>query len=497
MSELFKKYRIYTLLLCFLFIYMIYSRIRLIFSYSIDLDGVEFMFIHYAQNILHHKGMYCDVNKFPFDTVIHMPYYTYLIAAIFKLFSLTTVNDIHTQLIICRIISIICLPVCILYLTKILRLFNKDLLLTLSMICFFMLFLTGHFYSARQDSIKTAFFLMYLYYTLIYLKNDDTKKPLIFSTISLIIVVNAKQDIIIYISLFLIIVFLFHKFKKSVVLIVIFIVTIFFSFFIGYAISGAKFIDNTVLLNFQVNDSNLKSYNLLALLFSLVRTLPVLIFLIYLHLKNKNKLKSYTSLMTLIYLSYLTYFMSHLLIFRASSYINYTHESLAIMLITIAALGNYINKSVKFIRYTIVVTIIVYLSGFVIHAYPTSSENEENHKTKYFQNIQNRATIDTIIKNNPTHFTTCDNAIFYPDKQLVFGYDYHIDRFIYAYLGFTTKSKLLFLSSKTYDEYVEQGNIKYIIANDNARDKKIIKKYYSEYKLYKKVNNLIVYKHPE
>jgi hypothetical protein len=31
----------------------------------------------------------------------------------------------------------------------------------------------------------------------------------------------------------------------------------------------------------------------------------------------------------------------------------------------------------------------------------------------------------------------------------------------------------------------------------NARDKKIIKEYYSEYKLYKKVNNLIVYKHPE
>lgn len=496
MQELFKKHRTYTLLLGFLFIYMIYSRIRLIFSYSIDLDGVEFMFIHYAQNILYQKGMYCDVNKFPFDTVIHMPYYTYFIAAIFKTLHLTTVNDIHLQLIVCRIISICCLPVCILYLTKIIRLFNIDLLLTISAICFFMLYLTGHFYSARQDSVKTTFFLMYLYYTLLYLKKDGPQNSLLFSTLSLIIAINAKQDIIVYISVFIVIILLLHEFKKSVVLLLIFAATIFFTFIIGYAISGTKFIDNTVLLNFQVNDSNLKSYNLLALLFSLIRTLPVLIFLAYLHLKNKTDLKSRTDLLTLIYLSYLTYFMSHLLIFRASSYINYTHESLAVILITIVAMGKYFNPSARFIRYTSATILFVCLSGFIIHAYPISNKNEKECKSKYFQNIQNKAIIDTIIKNHPTHFITCDNAIYYPEKQLVFGYDYHIDRFIYAYLGFSTKSKLLFLNSKTYDEYFQQGNVKYIVANDNKRDKEIMHEYYPVYSIYKNVNNLIVYKLP-
>ena len=160
MSEFFNQHKKISYLFLAFILFMLITRIRLIFSYSIDLDGVEFMFIHYIQNILLHKGMYVDIYKYPFDTVIHMPLYTYLMAGIIKILNHAAINDIHAQLVICRLLSIACLPVTILYILKILKLYNNDKFVSLAVICFFMLLLTCHFYSAIQDALKTTFFLI-------------------------------------------------------------------------------------------------------------------------------------------------------------------------------------------------------------------------------------------------------------------------------------------------------------------------------------------------
>lgn len=382
MSELFKKYKTTSYLLFALIVFMLITRIRLIFSYSIDLDGVEFMFIHYVQNILLHKGMYVDIYKYPFDTVIHMPLYTYLMSGIIKVLNHAAINDIHAQLVICRLVSIACLPVSIIYLLKILRLHNKDVFVSLGVVCFFMLLLTGHFYSARQDALKTTFFLMFLYYSLGYLNKIRSLRSLFFASIFLYLAINMKQDITVYIFIYLFIVLCIYRSKRSILLLFIFFLSIFVTYVFGFTIYNKKFLDNTILLNFQMGTTYLTSYNFLAMLFSVVRTSPIILFLVYLHKKNSIDLKDKKALLVLIYLSYFTYTVSHILILRGSSYINYTHESIAVILITIGSLFSYYTVSRKFLKRMMAAAFLLFLSAIIIHAYPLSNKFEAAHKKK-------------------------------------------------------------------------------------------------------------------
>lgn len=496
MQEELKKYHTQSYILIAFIVFMLITRIRLIFSYSIDLDGVEFMFIHYIQNILFHKGMYSDIYKYPFDTVIHMPLYTYIMAGILKLFHLTTVNDIHAQLIVCRLLSVLCLPVTVFYMLKILKQFNKDNFVSLCVICFFMLLLTGHFFSARQDALKTTFYLMFLYYSLGYLNKIKSLRFFVFASISLYLAINMKQDIIVYVFLYLLTVLFIYRNGRSLLLIFVFFLCISVTYILGFTFFNKKFLDNTILLNFQIGTTYLTSYNFVAMLFSIARTSPVLLFLIYLHKKNIEILKEKKDLYVLVYLSYVTYGIAHLLILRGSSYINYTHESIAVILITIGSLLSYYTISEKFLKRMTITSSVLLLSSIIIHAYPLSGRHEIEYKKKYTQNLQNRKIINSIIKDSTVFFTTGDNTIFYPDKKIVYGYDYHIDQFIYAYLGFTTHTKLVFLKTDLYDSYIADGNIKFIIANDNERDKEIMNKNFGNYIFYKKVHNLLVYKYP-
>lgn len=494
MKEAAYKYKVPTIILSVLIIYMLLSRILLIFSYSLDLDGVEFTFIHYAQKLLFNKPLYSDIDKYPFDIVIHMPFYPYISSTIFKLLHLTSVNDIHSQLVVCRLISFAFLPFCLMYIIKILWLNNKNIFSTLSVVCFFMLLLCGHFYTARQDALKTTLFFMYLFYTIKYLQNKKPARNLIYSGIILLVAINLKQDTIIYFLIFTGCVCVNYNRKKSLILVILLISCLLITFAAGYFIWGKSFIENTVLFNFQANTNYFNSYNFLAMIFSLIRTFPLFVFLIYLHTKNKNTISAQKEIRILLLFSYVTYIVSHLLILRGSSYINYTHESIAVILISIGSLLNLDTMPKTYMPVQFALIFLLFLSSFIIHTYPIKNKSEKSLKQVYFQNIRNRTEIKKVIQKDTAFFITCDNTIFYPEENLVFGYDYYIDQYIYAYLGFITHTKLLFIDKQPYDNYVHKNNIRYIIAKNNGRDKMILAQKYSGYVFYKKVNNLLVYK---
>ncbi|MDB5227038.1 MAG: hypothetical protein JWN78_1231 [Bacteroidota bacterium] len=501
MFQFIRKYRLHFIFLLCLISFMLYERSILIFSYSTDLDGLEYMFIHYTQNILYHKKLYCSSNVYPFDICVHMPLYPYTMSTIFRFLHymdpnimLRKVECIYKHLIICRMLSFVFLWVCLYFIVRTLWLFNRNKFITFFTVCFAMLFLTGHFYAARQDAIKMAFFLILVYNSIRYLSGGKIKF-LFLSFIFITLSISCKQDSVLFIGQFLLIALFVFRSKRGLLLMSVYIFSILLVCFIFWNTFGNEFIDNTILINFQINKSNLDSYNLLACIFSVGRSMPFLIFLTYLYIRNKQIVKQDPSLFLLIIFCYTSYVTAHVLIFRASSYINYTHETMAYIVITLAALTKYEKRDQLIISFAFIMGILLLYSDNMIHAYPFSNAKEQGYKKNYLANLQLKKTLNPIIANNKTYFLSSEHTLFYPDEDLIYGYDLHIDRFMHTYLGFTTQARMLFLNSRKYDSYFKNGSIQYVIIDDNNRSAEIMKENYPEYTVYKKVGNLVLYRY--
>ena len=50
----------------------------LIFSYNIDLDGAEFTFVHYIQQLLKGEPLYLNPYEAPYSITIYTPLYLHL-----------------------------------------------------------------------------------------------------------------------------------------------------------------------------------------------------------------------------------------------------------------------------------------------------------------------------------------------------------------------------------------------------------------------------------
>ena len=143
--------------------FLLLVRIKLIFSYSIDLDGAEFGFIHYAQLLLQHKPLYANPNAFPYLPVLFTPCYPYLISSLSNLFHLNYNNDIHQILVMARTLSFLFLFVNAYLIFKIFKLFKLPSIYFLAMFTFYVLLITGHFFATRPDALKTTAFTLFLY----------------------------------------------------------------------------------------------------------------------------------------------------------------------------------------------------------------------------------------------------------------------------------------------------------------------------------------------
>src|SRR4051812_46030271 len=105
-----------------LILYLLIVRIRLIFSYSIDLEGAEFGFVHYAQILLQGKPLYGNPNVLPFLPVLFTPIYPYLLSCLASLFNYSYINDIHSILVIARTLSLLSMLVNIYFIHRLFKL---------------------------------------------------------------------------------------------------------------------------------------------------------------------------------------------------------------------------------------------------------------------------------------------------------------------------------------------------------------------------------------
>jgi hypothetical protein len=146
----------------------------LIFSYNIDLDGAEFTFVHYIQQLLKGEPLYLNPYEAPYSITIYTPLYLHLVEAACRFLEVNYIDNIYKIFITGRIISFgfTILGVYYIYLFAKKHITNSAIILFVCAL--YLLLITGHSYAVRPDSMKVAFFIAFLYYIIDYFFESGT-----------------------------------------------------------------------------------------------------------------------------------------------------------------------------------------------------------------------------------------------------------------------------------------------------------------------------------
>lgn len=473
--------------------YILTVKAFLIFSYNIDLDGAEFTFIHYIQQILIENKLYLDPEAFPFSATIYTPLYLHIISAFCNIFGIDPINDIHTIYVSGRILSYLFVLVCLVFIHKFVQKQTKNLLISLICIAVFLILITGHMFAFRPDSMKIAFFIAFLFYYIDYFYYSQNRSSCVLAILFSSLSILAKQDALIYIVLIQTI----HLATNRNFLVLKFIVYSSINYMLLFVLMrlyfGPVFFTSIAAFNLQKISNVQHSYNLLVILFNSIRLFPIYALLIFVlfrlkHLTNFNliKLLSISCIAAAI--------LSTLFLFRPGSYLNYTYELISIVVLLFALIIPNIKINRKwlvlfYLYFSFLLSLNILTRNYII--YPSKEKIHEEKFNGYYQMIKE---IEPLLKNNEIIFSpVLELSIFLADKNVIYGQEYHLDRLIFAHLGLHTNSKLMFNSSKNYDAYFTEGKVKYILVNNDENCRMLVKKYYSEFDVFKEYENFILY----
>lgn len=486
-------FRLFEILCIVISLYLVAIRIYYIFSFNTNLEGVEFALVHFIQLICLKGYLYSDAAKFPFLLVVHAPLYYYFMTGIVKLFSINVIDDIRTIYIISRSISLLMLFANYVVLLKIIQIFIQNFKYKILLFLLFILFIPSHFYACRPDSLKVFFFMLFLYTIL---QSYQLKKNIyyILSFLFLFISVLFKQDVLVYGCVLYFIFFIRTRNLIYLISPVLLVAIIIILMYVYYLFSTINLFKELFLYNIQY-DSNL-TINLLLIVSHYIKAIPLFIFSI-LNLKSKK-----SSTVILATISILYFFLFTLFMMRTGSSLNYTYETVILMLINTFI---YVDESQLKINLSIAVIYIIMLLSindfvfynfkFPFYKYHLQKEADENYKKSYYNNLTTSKIVKQIIDNQVVFIPDMKYYLFYPDAKLIYGADWHYDRYCYVALNIKIDPK--FIRSNIvakYDNQFTNGNVNYILIEDNYKSKNLLKKYYTSFKPYKQVNNILIYK---
>lgn len=460
----------------------------LIFSYSLDLEGAEYSFVHFVQKIEYFKSLYLNSFEFPFTNCVYNPFYPYFIWMIAKVIKLDFIKDIHSIFIIGRSISFVFVFIQIFYLVKFIHLFEKNKTIVLLGVLLYLLLITGHFYAMRPDSMVTTLFSVFVFETVANFYQNARKLYWLKAAVLILIMTLLKQDFILHIFLFLGILFLLKRTKISFYALLFAVILVVCSYVVLYAIFGEAYLCNTVLFNFQVTSNVRESYNLVTVAISICRILPLLVLSIILYTKYENK--NNKNLLSLFLIAgFFEFIICHLLMFRAGSFINYSYVTILYLIIACCI---FLQIS-SFNKYFSLIVFLGYLCGIIgtnilLKNYVTSISTLRNEKNIYEQKLQSRNVLLNYVGSDLLFMPYPKNCIFLFSPNLIYGYDFHIDKYLYLVTGFASSTKLAYVKSDKYDAYFNSGKLKYILLENDLKNESYIQKYYPNYKLTDTVN---------
>ena len=343
-----------------------------------------------------------------------------------------------------------------------------------------------HFFSFRPDSFKVTFFSVFIFYFLRYHVQSKVRKDLLKALVAAIISIFFKHDVVIYIYLFIGLHWLFYM-KKDTIIFAIGLSFITFSGFIFFTgLYGDHFIKN--LFFYTVQYSSDIRINLFIITVNLLKTLPFLI-VAFLNLKSTNR-----SIKFLAIAGFVFSLVSNLFLLRAGANLNYTYESILLLLIGFII---YIStKQPLQLKFILLLLLLFVLNNKVSQPLYLKEEQSEKTKKAYFENLESGKILKNLIGNDVVFFTNGKYIIFNGTLNIMYGYDLHLERFTQVYMNMPIKSTMFKnASTEEYDEKFRNGFVQYIVVENNPVAINQVKEYYTQYAFLQKAGNLLVYKY--
>lgn len=489
--KLFHKLKLltYTDWACVLLIlYILKIVFSYISSYSTDIQGIEFAFLHNIQLLKKNHPLYSNPDNYPFYLIFYPPLYTLFINRLTDAFKINPFVSIHELLVSMRVFSLIFTMLNGWIMLRILKLLSVRSTKKILLYLLFLLTLTLHIFAARPDSFKLFFFLLFLIKAIRYTFIKQKKSTLLAATIYAILCIYIKHDAIIYILSYWFIYFLYFKKKDAIIAVSLLFFFILWGLSICNSHFGADFFRNIFYYNIQYS-SDIR-VNLIFILINVIRFTPLL-YITRLNLKSENSTYKFLASLTFIY-----FLFSNLTMLRPGANLNYTNESAVLLIIN---LGIYLHENAKNwkLKYEAVLIILLTLCCPYVKLNPDifNKTKSAEEKTVYMSNLKNGDSLTQIIGTDTVFFTNPKYTIFNAKLNLLYGYDIHFDRYSELYFGVTIKPDIYSGKvSKEYDRYFTNGTVKYIVAEDVPKATAQMTKYYPLYLYYQKTGNLIVYK---
>ena len=461
-----------------LFIVRIYS----IFSYNTDIEGVEFASVHFLQ-LLKLKGhLYSDPSQFPYLLVVYTPLYYYVMLFVVNLFSIDVVKDIHSMYITGRVVSFVLLFLDFYILVNSINLLVSRFRYKIYLFLLLLLFIPVHFYTFRPDSFKVTCFVLFLYFSIKYV-NSNSFKHLFIGFLFLLTGVLFKQDLLLY-GIILYVTF-YIGFRKRIYLVsVCLLISVLLAIiYIVYLWSGINFYKTLFLYNVQY-DSDFH-LNIRLILWYVIRVIPLMV-LMFFNLSSRNRFTSVLALLSIFY-----FWATNLSMLRMGSNMNYTYES-SILLLLNGIIYFKERDLILIAHHVYVIFLAITFTGFL--PFWVNWRMEKIYKTEYINNKKAATKIQSVVKNNILFLPNQKEYIFYPKSNLIYGYDWHYDR--YCELNLTIRLKPKFAKNdivNKYDENFKNGIVQYIVLGNGKKSVEHMAKYYPRFILKEQVENFLIY----
>ncbi len=481
-------------------LYLLIIRLRLIFSYSLNLEGAEFSAIHTVQLLLNGQSLYKNPASYPFDATIYLPLYHYLLFFICSLCGINPFADIHSIYAAGRAFSLVTLLINLFVLDRFICLFNKNLLVRVAGIFVFVILLPAHIYTARPDALELLFFTLFIYYIYKYIFVQPNIPWLVYALFSAQLSLFSKQDSLLLTFSFLGLFFLYERSRRSFIILAVFAVITAIALALAYWVWGPYFFTNIILWNIQtIKRVDPLPYVKLFIL-SIARLAPLIFagaYVLYKEWKEKRRNGSamFIAIAALFYL-----LVAHVMVLRAGSHINYINPVLLLLTICFGIFSSY---DLPWLKRRLALTsafitaylLVVIFSNQIFHNYTYNTEDEDLNRQRYTSLMQLKPDLLNIANNDTVFFLNPKYCIFLTEKQLIYGYDMHIDRMIEVLTGFHIESRLAFVSTAPYDEQFNRGTVKYIIAEKDSLSQQQMKKNYAHFHEDKMLQGFTIYKY--
>jgi YHS domain-containing protein len=157
--------------------------------------------------------------------------------------------------------------------------------------------------------------------------------------------------------------------------------------------------------------------------------------------------------------------------------------------------------------------VLLFLTNHIIHSYSYDREKEIEYRLKYLSLMKEKDEVSKVIGNETAFIPDFRYVLFFSEKNLIFGYQFHLDRILrYCIVKDTnnkflldkkeqwinsTRPKMYFFSNDGYDHFFKDGRVKYIIAENSDPERKYLATLYPGYRKHMLLEYFAVYKYGE